>query len=141
MEKFVARHATDIGDSVATFLPTPATMITNSMLQPGQDPNILLHAMDGARGRLPEHGEANTVLHPADVVPRGLLDEYEHVHNGYTPPTFELGDVGRTLRNIYVDSDSPLVLRNICQVCGLFASLLAVRNITHGPQCCHACAR
>lgn len=79
-------------------------ILHNSRLQPGQDPDIWLYAMDGARDRLHEHGEVISDHHLADRILKGLPDEYEHVRNcSYNQREFGLEDVKRTMRNIYAD--------------------------------------
>ena len=50
-------------------------VLRNSRLQPGHDLHIWLYAMDGARGRLHEHGEVITDQHLANKILKGVLDE------------------------------------------------------------------
>ena len=56
-------------------------MLHNSKLQPGQDPDVCLYDMDGARDRPPEHGEVIRGQHLADRILKGVQDEYEYVRN------------------------------------------------------------
>ena len=49
-------------------------LMHNSKLQPGQDLDNWLNAMDGVRDRLHEHGEVITDQHPADRILKGLPD-------------------------------------------------------------------
>ena len=80
-------------------------ILHNSKLQPGQDPNTWLYAMDGARDRLHEHGEVITDQQLADRILKGLPDEYEYVRScSYNQREVGLEDVKRTLRNIYADN-------------------------------------
>ena len=74
-------------------------------MQPGQDSDILLYAMDGAREGLHEDGEVITDQFLADSILKGLPDEYEYAHNcSYNQRDFRLEDVKRTLRNGYADN-------------------------------------
>ena len=55
-------------------------VLQNSKMQPGQDSDILLYAMDGAREGLHEDGEVITDQFLADSILKGLPDEYDYTH-------------------------------------------------------------
>ena len=69
-------------------------VLHKSRLQPGQDPDIWLYALDGARERLHEHGEVITDQHLAGRILHGLPAEYDYVRNcSHNQRDFGLDDV------------------------------------------------
>ena len=62
-------------------------VLHNSKLQPGQDPDFYLYAMDGARDRLHERGEVITDQRLADKILKAPPDEYESCATAATTST------------------------------------------------------